>query len=53
MIMTGLLILHLGDRIHFFKVLEQVFIYLALVLAVVSLIDYLAKNKDVILKGGM
>ena len=53
MIMTGLLILHLGDRIHFFKVLEQVFIYLALVLTVVSLIDYLAKNKDVILKGGM
>lgn len=53
MIMIGLLILHLGDKIHFFKVLEIIFIYLALVLTVVSLIDYLAKNKDVILKGGM
>lgn len=53
MIMTGLLILHLGDNHHLFKVLEIVFIYLALILTVVSLADYLYKNKEVILKGGM
>ena len=53
MIMTGLLILHLGDKYHLFKILETVFIYLALVLTVISLIDYVYKNRDVILNGGM
>ena len=53
MIMIGLLILHLGDKIRFFKILETVFIYLALALTVISLIDYLYKNREVILKGGM
>ena len=53
MIMIGMLILHLGEKIHFFKILEIVFIYLALALTVISLIDYLYKNREVILKGGM
>ncbi len=53
MIMTGLLILHLGDKYHLFKILETVFIYLALILTVISLIDYVYKNRDVILNGGM
>ena len=44
MIMIILLIIDLGV----FKTLETVFIYLALALTVISLIDYLVKNKNVL-----
>lgn len=46
MIMAVLLILHLDFTA--FHVLEQIFIYLSLVLTIVSLIDYLLKNKNVL-----
>lgn len=49
MIMTILLILHLPSLF----LLEQIFIWLALVLTVVSLIDYLGKNAQVLKQGGM
>lgn len=49
MIMTILLILHIPAL----SVLEQVFIWLALILTIVSLIDYLAKNIEVLKQGGM
>ncbi|MDD7739156.1 MAG: CDP-diacylglycerol--glycerol-3-phosphate 3-phosphatidyltransferase [Fusicatenibacter sp.] len=45
MVMIVLVIADLGG---FFAVLEQIFIWLALVLTVVSLIDYLLKNKNVL-----
>ena len=35
------------------QTIETVLIYLALILTVVSLIDYIAKNKEVLTKGGM
>ena len=38
---------------HTAVILETVPIYLALILTVVSLIDYIAKNKEVLTKGGM
>ncbi len=53
MVMTALLILHLGDNNRVFHILEIVFICLATILTVVSLVDYLVKNKDLLLKGGM
>lgn len=46
MIMSILLILHIDNPI--FYVLEQIFIYLSLVLTVVSLVDYLYKNRGVL-----
>lgn len=46
MIMSVLLILHLDSSA--FLMAEQVFIYLALVLTVLSLLDYLAKNRGVL-----
>lgn len=46
MIMSVLLILNLDNG--FFNILEQIFIYLSLVLTIVSLIDYLYKNKSVL-----
>lgn len=46
MIMSILLIVNLD--ISFFNILEQIFIYLSLVLTVVSLIDYLYKNRKVL-----
>jgi CDP-diacylglycerol--glycerol-3-phosphate 3-phosphatidyltransferase len=49
MIMTILLILHIPAL----AVVEQIFIWLALILTVVSLIDYLAKNSQVLKQGGM
>lgn len=45
MLMIILLIADLGRG---FAVLETVFIYLALILTVISLIDYIAKNKQVL-----
>ena len=53
MVMTALLILHLGDGIHAFRILEIVFIGLASVLTIVSLADYLWKNRDLLLSGGI
>ncbi len=32
---------------------ETVLVYISLILTVVSLIDYVAKNKEVLTKGGM
>ncbi|MGN0293668.1 MAG: CDP-diacylglycerol--glycerol-3-phosphate 3-phosphatidyltransferase [Lachnospiraceae bacterium] len=46
MIMIVLLIAQIPGTV--FDVLEQLFIYIALILTVVSLIDYLIKNKDVL-----
>lgn len=46
MIMIVLLIAQIPGSI--FDVLEQLFIYIALILTVVSLIDYLIKNKNVL-----
>jgi len=49
MIMSVLLIVNFDGV--FFNTLEQVFIYIALVLTVISLIDYLLKNKNVLKEG--
>ena len=46
MIMCVLLILHL--EFAFWRVLEQIFIWLSLILTVVSLLDYMIKNKGVL-----
>ena len=46
MIMIVLLIAQIPGS--FFDFLEQIFIYIALILTVVSLIDYLVKNKNVL-----
>ncbi|MEY8426760.1 CDP-diacylglycerol--glycerol-3-phosphate 3-phosphatidyltransferase [Lachnospiraceae bacterium 46-15] len=43
-----MIILLIGDFGEMFTVLEQVFIYIALALTVISLIDYIAKNKQVL-----
>jgi len=48
MIMIILLIADLGG---FFRVIEQVVVWIALILTVVSLIDYMAKNKNVLKEG--
>lgn len=50
MIMIIVMIMDLGPT---FALLETILIYVALILTVVSLIDYVAKNKDVLTKGGM
>lgn len=51
MIMIILLILDWDYA--WFTVLEYVFIYLSLVLTIISLVDYLVKNKNVISDGGI
>lgn len=51
MFMIIFLILDLPGNIA--SVIETALIYLALILTVVSLIDYIAKNKEVLTKGGM
>lgn len=50
--MTMIILLILDWKFAWFQVLEYVFIYVALVLTVVSLIDYIVKNKEVISDGG-
>lgn len=50
MVMIIVLIMDLGPA---FAMLETALIYIALILTVVSLIDYIAKNKNVLTKGGM
>ncbi|WP_310603477.1 CDP-diacylglycerol--glycerol-3-phosphate 3-phosphatidyltransferase [Anaerosporobacter sp.] len=49
MIMSILLIVNFDGV--FFNTLEQIFIYVALALTVISLIDYLIKNKNVLTEG--
>ncbi|WP_343208896.1 CDP-diacylglycerol--glycerol-3-phosphate 3-phosphatidyltransferase [Anaerolentibacter hominis] len=51
MIMAILLIVHFENPI--FAVLEQIFIWLSLLLTVISLVDYIYKNRQVILEGSM
>ena len=46
--MLMIIVLILNIDLPFFKVLDVVLTYVALVLTVISLIDYLAKNKDVL-----
>lgn len=50
MILVILLIADLGG---IFKDIEAVFVWLALLLTVISLVDYIAKNKQVLTQGGM
>lgn len=50
MIMAILLIANFNNQI--FDIAEQVFIYLSLVLTIISLIDYLVKNRKVLHEGG-
>lgn len=50
MIMIILLILNLGG---FMQIVNTVFIYLALVLTIISAVDYIRKNIDVLTQGGM
>ena len=50
MVMIIVMIMDLGSS---FVMLETILIYIALILTVVSLIDYIAKNKEVLTKGGM
>ena len=49
MVMSVLLILNFNGSI--FNILEQIFIYLSLILTIVSLVDYLWKNKEVLQEG--
>lgn len=46
MIMSILLIIHIENPIY--QVIEQIFIYLAVTLTVISLIDYIYKNRQVL-----
>lgn len=50
MVMIIVMIMDLGSS---FVMLETILIYIALILTVVSLIDYITKNKEVLTKGGM
>lgn len=50
MVMIIVMIMDLGAA---FVMLENILIYVALILTVVSLIDYITKNKEVLTKGGM
>ncbi|WP_073993383.1 CDP-diacylglycerol--glycerol-3-phosphate 3-phosphatidyltransferase [Parasporobacterium paucivorans] len=49
MIMVILLSLNLNNAA--FNVLEQIFIYLSTILTIISLIDYLVKNQDILKEG--
>lgn len=48
-----MIIVMIMDHGSSFVMLETILIYIALILTVVSLIDYIAKNKEVLTKGGM
>ncbi len=50
MTMIIVMILDLGG---IFSVIEQILMWISLVLTVVSLVDYIAKNKQVLTQGGM
>ena len=47
-----LLILNLGETYPMIHILEQILVYIALILTIVSLVDYVAKNIDVLKEGG-
>jgi len=47
-----LLILNLGETYPMIHILEQILIYAALILTIVSMVDYIAKNIDVLKEGG-
>ena len=51
MILCVLLILNLSGSV--FYVLEQVFIYISLALTIISLVDYIVKNKKVLSEGSI
>ncbi len=46
------LILNLGETYPAMHIIEQILIYVALILTIVSLVDYIAKNLDVLKEGG-
>ena len=50
--MTMIILLIFDLKYHWFQMLEYVFIYLSLALTVISLIDYLVKNRQVLNEGG-
>ena len=47
MIMVILMIANLGEMLPWYNLLTQVIMWIALALTIISLIDYLIKNKDV------
>ena len=49
MFMTMLLIVHIDNPV--FLILEQIFIYVSVALTIISLVDYIVKNKDVLKEG--
>lgn len=51
--MIMIILLILDWNFTWFAILEYLFIYLSLILTLVSLIDYLVKNKSIISDGGM
>ena len=48
-----MIILLIADFGGIFVMIENVLIWVSLILTVVSLIDYIAKNKQVLTQGGM
>ena len=51
--MLMIIVLIANIQMPFFTVLGTILIYVALVLTIVSLIDYIAKNVQVLTQGGM
>ena len=47
MIMVILMIAGLGDIIPYYDLLTQIIMWIALALTIISLVDYIVKNKDV------
>ena len=47
MIMVILMIANLGDVIPFYDLVTQIIMWIALALTIISLCDYIVKNKDV------
>jgi CDP-diacylglycerol--glycerol-3-phosphate 3-phosphatidyltransferase len=53
MIMVILMIANLGDVLPWIDIVTQVIMWIALALTIISLIDYLIKNKDVMAGASM
>lgn len=49
----AMIIVLIADLGYFFNVIGQILIWIALVLTIVSLVDYVVKNKQVLTQGGM
>ena len=47
MIMVILMIANLGDTIPYYNLVTQIIMWVALILTIISLVDYIVKNKDV------